>query len=560
VLVYRAVLDVTAPELLAVGVRRRWAPRGFGSGALPGRFRVTVRYAGPDGLVRTHRGQVAARVPDGAVLAVAGVQVAGSEVLITFRPAPAVARASRGLAVSDRFRVPIRLQAWGVTALTGAEVAVRASCRARDDALLLRGTATVALKTPAASFPLRIPFCRLVAGDTGEGLCWEARAGVSGLHLRVGSGGLITGELVVAARCEGRPREPSGPPASEPVRNIREIGCRVAGVAGEHAGAGHAVVRGTAELDIYWVAEAGRSRWTGRSVPFSALLELEGLREGDRLDAWCRVERLAQHGPIERPVASLVLGVGVTALRPANVVLDGVPYRLEQVRGAAATTLTTEVRLWGGGATEDRAGGPGAPAAESRTVALPLAGPAEGWEEVAAVLTPEAAAGARGQGRWRVRAALGGTPLGQAPYPVPLKAETGGVVTLGPQEALSVVPALTGVDAGGVRLTALVARGPQLPAGPARAEARGEVVEAEAPVPGRVEAILAVAAEQGPGRRVRVRILVRLAGHGLHRACADVAGGANPLSQIEHVTVFSALRGDQWYVRAAVFLTMPEHP
>jgi hypothetical protein len=540
-LVYRARLDGAACEVLSVAVRQRPVLPFLGAGSPGAPYMVTVRYAAADGTVRTHRGLVRAAGAPGATLAVAACQVDGAEALITLRPAGAP-RAPRGVAVADRFRLPLSLQAWGVTAIAGAEVAVRATCRARGDALLLRGVALVQVATPGATFRFRIPFCRVLAADAAEaGLCWQSMAGAAGLHLQVAPGGLITGELVVAARCEGRPR--AAPPAPADCRTVWEVGGRIARVAAEHAGQGHAVLRGMIELDVFWLDGAGTSRWTGRSLPFSALLEVPGVAEGDRLEGWARLERLAQQGAAGATVAALAVAAGVTALRPAEVALGEAQFRLDRVAGSAVTTLTLTAQLWEapGGA------GPGGEV-EARTVALPLAGPAAGWEEVSVALVPEAGAGAGGHGRWRIRAALRGRPVGEVPYPSALKAVTGGAVPVGPEGALAVVPALTAVDAGGIRLEVILARGPQLPL------ARGEGGEAEAggvviPVPGPVRAILAVAATGRPGARGQVSVLVHVGRLGLRLVTAEFVADSGPVSSL---TAFPIKQGEAWFVRVSL--------
>lgn len=360
-LVYRARLDATADEVLAVSVRRRPADAALGGSGLNGRYRVLVRYADGAGLIRTHRGEVAAAVPPAAALFPVAWQVDGGEALVTLRAGAPGGRGARGSAAALRIALPVALHAWSVTAVTGAALGVRAVCRPCGGGLLVRGRVFLQLQTAAAEFPLRIPFARLLALEADPGLRWRAAAGLAGFQVQVAPGGAITGEVVVAVRCEGRPEIRPDPPRPR-VASIREVSGAVARVEAEVAGDGHAVVRGAVDLDVYWVDVQGRSRWTGRSVPFAALVELPGAEPDDRLQAGARIDRLTRKGE----EVHLVLQVTVAALRPEMVALGGAAYRLERHVAASAAAVEATEPLWA-------AAEPGRPGQRSPALPLPAA-------------------------------------------------------------------------------------------------------------------------------------------------------------------------------------------
>jgi hypothetical protein len=514
-LLYRAQLADGAATVLSAAVRPAPArPRlGDGGGAL---FRVTVRYVVTGGRLATHRGWLRAAVPAGRGLAVAGSHLSGTELFLTLGPGAPPERTGVGAALGDRFRLPLRLQAWGVTAVQGAGIDLQVLCRSGGGALLVRGVLGLLLETPGSAVPLRlrVPFCRTLAADGGEDLRWRALAGVTGLYLKVEPGGRIEGEAVVALRCEGRPPGP-GPArgltaGGADFARLRELSGRILRAAAEPAGAGHALVQGLAELDLYWFDREGRSRWTGRQVPFSALVEVEGTAPGDRLEAAATLERLHHRAPPEGSgggpvVAHLVISTSVTALRSRVLEMGGARYRLEQVVGSAAAAVEAEARFFPPEEGADTGGG-----FQVVPATLPLAGPAAGWQEVATVLsTPEAE---RDAGRWRVRAALGGTPAGEPPYPAPLKAMASGSGPDGLSGVLTVIAGLTRVDPTGIRIRTALAWGPPLPA----ADGGGpgdRALAGAADLPGPVRSVIAVEAEgRGP---VRVRALVALAPRGL---------------------------------------------
>lgn len=397
VLVYRARLPEDAERVVSVSVRTGRSAAGLGGGRLRTPCRVMIRYAAADGQVRRHRGELLAALAPGVGLQVLACQFAGGEVLLSLRPvhrqggrAPGLglgagagdgagpgAGAAGGLAgpmgpaVADSFALPFGLQAWGVTAVTGARVWLRVACRARPGALALRGTLRLALATPGGPLHLRIPFLRVFAVTAlPDGLRWRALWRVTRLHAQVDQGGLISGEVLLAVRCLGRPPAGSAALATAPkpdMKSIREVTGQITGLTAEPAGPGCAIIRGTVDLDIYGVDGEGASRWAGQVVPFAELL---AVADGDRLEATGRIERLS-HGPAG---IQITLNLDVTALRTETIHLFGTSYRAERLVGAAAATLVLTETV--------RRAAPTQPVPTTRANAAP--GPASGrdWIDV----------------------------------------------------------------------------------------------------------------------------------------------------------------------------------
>lgn len=508
-LLYRAQLREAGAVVVAVTVRRR--------GQRP-LFHIIVRYAGADGRMLMDRGQLWAELPAGVKLTVAGYQQIGAELFITLRrvPPPARSTGDDGAALTDRFRIPLGLQAWGVTAVQGVRLGLQAVCRCRGGSLLVRGALRVVLQTRGAPFRLRIPFCRVLAVDPEAvaGLRWRVLAGVSGLQLRVESGGRVDGEVTMALRCEGR--QPGPGDVLPAFGRVRELSGRVVRVAAEPAGDGHILVRGQVDLDLYWFDAGGLSRWTGRQAPFGALVTLDGLVPDDRLEATAVLDHLHQRVDAGAVAAHLIVTVTVTALRPELVTLGEGCYRLERVVGSRVTTIAVAERFFddvgaaAGGSVRDVPG------------ALPLPGPAGGWEVLTVLVSAADVAVAAGAARWSVRAAVSGTPAGEAPYPAPLKAAVSGSVPLGPRELLTVLPMLEQVDATGLRLRTALSRGPRLPIAAAPDSPPGAVACGLIALSGPVRSVLA-AGFQGDGLVVRVWALVALAPGGLALVSGSVA-------------------------------------
>jgi len=527
VLAYRARLDESAEVIVSVAVRLRPVAGGLGTHRPSASCLVVIRYACAGGRLRRHRGALPVDLPPGTALRVAAFQLSGSEAFITLRPAPPPPRgAGNGAAVMDRFTLPLGLQAWGVTALSGAEIALRLICRGREQELVLRGVVYVTLHSPGGAFRLRIPFLRILAAVVPAGLHWRAMGGVTGLHARVEPGGRIAGELVLAVRCEGRPR-----PAARlqpPFALLHEVTGTIARLAAEPAGPGHSVVRGALELDMYGTDDQGRSRWAGRTLPFSALLAVAG----ERLEPFARIERIRHN----ISAVQATLEVGVTALRPETVQLGAAPFRLERILGTAVTTLVLSQPVKEDG---ERSGKPGT--TERRDGFLPVPGPAAGWEEVAVVISAPGVEPLRGASRWSVRAALGGTPAGEAPYPAPLRATTGGTAELAEGQALAVIPALVAANSAGMRLRTTLVRGPALPlAGEPRA---GENVKGDLTLPGEISAVT--------GLRVldsgEIAALIK-AKHALMINGQIAAMAGRPVA----ATAFPVVHDGQWQLRVVI--------
>ncbi|HYG58108.1 MAG TPA: hypothetical protein VD902_08615 [Symbiobacteriaceae bacterium] len=519
-LVYRARLDPGAETVLSASAR---PVAGAPAGSMQS-LRVTLRYTVPGGAVRTHRGRLMAALPEGASLALSAWQVAEGEALLTFRVSLPPRRTGPGLALTDHFRLPLGLQSWGVTAVSGARVHFTAACRPAGPWLRVQGAVTVLLLTPGATFRLRVPFLRMAGvPDLEPGLRWQACGGVSGLRLRVEPGGRMGGEVMVGLRCEGRPAAPvrSGAVAPAPgeVRHVREVTGHVSRVAAEVAGAGQAVVRGMVELELWWLDREGRSRHTGRAVPFSVLAALEGAEAGDRLEAGARLERLApevQHG---RVVVRALLSVSVTALRPSAVELGGVYYQLERIAGAGAASVVLAEEL-----TAQPPDTPGDSVPDSLPVSLALEGPPDGWQDLCIGLeAPEVRAG-QGRAAWRIGARLGSMPVSAT-----------GAAPLEPGQVLSVVAALQQFDLSGLHVSVRLLRGAPLPERAVR-QGGSEPVERMIPLPGPVHHIISHTA----GLRA---LLIQCEGGGLQ---ALPAPGLRDMPAMQTLLAYPVQDGDQW--------------
>lgn len=328
VLFYRARLEgpIAALVSLTAGPVRRRSGLGGGANAA----RVTLRYAlAPSGLVCTHRGWLHADLPPGTGLAAAGYQVDGDALQLSLRPVRS-SRCSPQL-LADQFRLPFRLARLEAGALRDLSARLRLRCRAVPGAVLLWGRLVLEFEGQR----LQVPFCRLLAASVEPNLRWRAYGGVAELDCRFEAGGQLVGEVVVAALCLGQP--PAGAQAEAPpaVAAVRAVGGKVVRIAAELAGEGRALVKGAVELDIDWADRSGWSRWTGREVGFSTLVEIPGLQDGDRLEAVAEIDRLTRLN--DR--FFLLVAVGVTALRPVHLCLDHQYYRVEQVMGQAVATL-----------------------------------------------------------------------------------------------------------------------------------------------------------------------------------------------------------------------------
>ena len=331
-----------------------------GGPALAGRVRVVLRYGPQQGPVRTHRGWLYTDLSPGRRLRLTGCQVEGGEVLLSLAPLPPGAGRER---LRDRFRLPFHLTSWGVEAATRIRTEVFCIPTARPGVLVLRGRAAVVLETPAARLVRWIPFCRRVAVDLNADLDWRARAAAEGVEVRVGPGGEVEGWLYLTVDCRGEPGmagaawDRTGTREDAPAA-VRKVDAAAKRVEATVVTDGLALVSGAVELDVAWADRAGRGRWTCREVPFSALLPVDGLCAGDRLEPAAQVERLARVGKGTDERAVLLMGVGVTALRTVHVQLGGVWYRAEQVVGEAATTVEVSEALF---PQEEPARAPAAP-------------------------------------------------------------------------------------------------------------------------------------------------------------------------------------------------------
>lgn len=358
-LFYRAWVDRPAA---AVGVSL--SPVRPVAGASPaglcGRVRVVVRYGDPSGRVGVHRGWLHTDLAPGRRLRLAGCQAEGESLLLSLGTMPARAGRER---LTDRFRLPFQLTAWGVEGVAGVRVELFCIPSVGPGFLLLRGRAAVTLEAPAARLVRVVSFCRRLAVDLNPHLCWRAFAAVEGLDLRVGPEGAVEGWLHVAVACRGEPE--AAPDAGRPGMGgggaggrdvaqagpvepaaVRRVDAAVARLEANVIRDGLALVSGAVALDVAWADRSGRGRWTGREVPFSALMEIPGLREGDRLEPVAQVERLTRAGAGGDLRAHLLLGLGLTALRPVHRKLGGDWYRLEQVVGQAVATVELDEPLF----------------------------------------------------------------------------------------------------------------------------------------------------------------------------------------------------------------------
>ena len=363
-LFYRARLDRPAAALSVSLSPVRPAPAASPAG-LGGLVRVVVRHGAPSGPVGVHRGRLHTDLPPGRRLRLAGCQADGETLLLSLATVPARAGRER---LADRFRLPFRLTAWGVEAVTGARVELFCIPSVQPGFLLLRGRAVLALETPSARLVRAVSFCRRLAVDLNPSLTWRARAAVEGLDLRVGPGGRVEGWLHVAAVCRGEPGAPGGrtdpaagayasgrdasrvPPAgsarlAEPAA-VRRVDAAVARLKAEVVCDGLALISGLVALDVAWADRSGRGRWTCREVPFSALMEIAGLCVGDGLEPVAQVERLTRVGSGADARAAMLLGVGLTALRTVHREIGGAWYRMAQVVGQAVATVELDELLF----------------------------------------------------------------------------------------------------------------------------------------------------------------------------------------------------------------------
>jgi hypothetical protein len=337
-LVYRAPLQGAVKELLAVTIHPR-----------PNGLRVTIRYVLLGGRVVVHRGRIyVPGAPRRAVVRVAGYQISGGELFLTLVYAPPVIEEIKeDLVLADHFALPFALQAWGVECIALATCSVSVVCRGWGRTLSIAGAATLNLRAPAQMHQLRIPFCRSIPLTQELHHVWHVRTTTTTSEA-VEPGGRIVGTVTIAIRCVGRPLRVAADVAGyldrSEVARVREVLATVARVTAAQAGEGEALVQGALDLDIYWADRDGQSRWTGRSVPFAGVLAVPGQGLDDRLEVQAQVLSLSLSPGLApdraAPVgAQILLAVTVTALRTANVLLDGLCYRLQRVVGQACTTL-----------------------------------------------------------------------------------------------------------------------------------------------------------------------------------------------------------------------------
>lgn len=344
-LFYRARLDRPAAALqVSLSPVRPASPAA--AAGLGGRVRVVARYGPASGPVGVHRGWLHTDLPPGRRLRLAGCQSDGDALLLSLGAVPMRAGRER---LTDRFRLPFRLTAWGVEAVAGVRVELFCVPSVRPGVLLLRGRAVVVLETPADRLVRVVSFCRRLAVDLNLHLRWRARAAVEGLDVRVGPGGAVEGWLHVAVVCQGEPGRDDGGASGAALRDpaaVRRVDAAVARLDAEVIRDGLALVSGAVELDVAWADRSGRGRWTSREVPFSALMEIPGLCEGDRLKPVAQVERVNRVGAGADEWAFLLLGVGLTALRPVHREIGGAWYRMAQVVGQAVATAEVDEPLF----------------------------------------------------------------------------------------------------------------------------------------------------------------------------------------------------------------------
>ncbi len=377
VLCYRTRLLGPVDRLVSLGVGVVQASPGS---LLGRRAAVTIRYTLPnESRVQVHRGWLYTEFPCGTRLQVIGFQAEGPEVLLSLRPVRA--GAERSGTVASRIRLPFQFQSWGVRVLRAASFRLKLACRTGFEGLLMHGWLSLILQTDSSPLHLRIPFCRLLRGEKGSDLQWRCYGGVLGFRTWVHEGGTIEGEALIEIQASGISPQPA--PLTEPAVALwREISAEVTGITAEVIRPDKALVSGRVNLDLYWSDRSGRSRWTGRTVPLSAMLELPGLREGDRLEPVARVERLLRVGEGDTARASLLAAVGLTALRSSFRRVEGALCRLEEVVGQAFTSVAMDEPLRQPPTVELplRDGRP-------RNLSFPGAG-REGWESIELDLGP----------------------------------------------------------------------------------------------------------------------------------------------------------------------------
>lgn len=471
-LFYRAQLEGPPAGVLSLSAGPVRVRSGPGGGA--GRARVTLRYAlSPSGRVCTHRGWLHTTLPAGTRLVLVGYQADGDALLLSLRPA---GRSKGGpQRLTDRFPLSFRLPLWGGDGhVPGLTFRLQVRCRPVPGGLLISGRLSMGGNGPGTAGSTAVPFCRLLTAPADPGLSWRAYGAVVELSCRAEPEGTAAGEVAVAVLCLGRP--PSGPPApaQPPVATVREVAARVLRTAVEPAGEGRAIVRGAVEVEVDWADQLGYSRWTGREVPFSALVEVPGLLEGDRLEAVAEIDRLTRIS--DR--LFLLLAVGVTALRPVHIRLDGQYYRVEQVLGQAVTTLEVAEPLF------CRPALPRAPVLRRSAEALLPADP-EIRPSLRVRLRGPVAAGQR----WRSMASLTGGSAGRLRLPL------SGPLPDGAQ------PALAGLEAVGPESISVMAwaLSPDLDAWPIEPHPSG--VEADSithvELPGGLRALSSISLERG---------------------------------------------------------------
>lgn len=514
--VYRAETGARAAAVISLSARR---VRGTGD-----RWRVILRFTLPDGAVRTHRGTLWAVLPPDRRLTVAGYQITGDGILVSFKPAAKDPR-QRGHAVLDLFTIPFGLQAWGVTVVQSVQIRLYARCRPTPAGVTVWGAVRLWFKTPAALFPVRIPFVRALTGEeAAAGLCWRALAAVAQMRVSVTESGWIQGSVAVSLRCEGRPARPAERTLPAP-RLVRELAAVVTRLTASPVAPGEALVQGAVLADLYWMDDTGLSRWTGLELPVSALVSVPGLDPGDRLEPVAVVERASHELRGGQVDVRLLVGVLITALRPTLVEAGGVRYRLDRVVGRSAATLNADGRLLG------------APAPESDQLhaaerAIEYPNLPDTWRELTLRV-----------GR------VDGTQAGRWSAPITLRGVDGDGESLDREEIIgggltgpgpaAVAVSLSGVDGEIIRLATVTAAGEALPG--ARPQSASEITELEIPVPGPVRTMWSLEVHQGS-----VKALVLTKGRGLRLVEERLPVGSTP---VVGLTAWPVLQGDRWVLR-----------
>jgi hypothetical protein len=280
--------------------------------------------------------------PPGRQLRLLGNHLDGAALLLSLGLVPAQAGGER---VQVHVDLPFRLESWGVTAATGMVVRLSCTCAAEQGGLLLRGRAHLRLETPGMHLLRTVHFSRFAAVDLNPHLRWRAVGWVEALDCRIAPDGVIEGRLQAVVACRGDAE--ASPPLVLPGRGfavdgvaaVRRVSAGVAKLAAEYVSDGWALVSGMVEVDVAWADQSGRGRWTCLQTPFSAMLAIPGLEDGDRLEPTAQIDRISRmgHGPEER--SFLLLALGLTALRPAHLPLEGSWYRVERVVGQAVCSL-----------------------------------------------------------------------------------------------------------------------------------------------------------------------------------------------------------------------------